>query len=481
MAYPRWLATGILLSIQLPLQAIELGDLELNSQLHQPLQAEIPFYLDEAEKIKRIKICLASQAQMTEAGITGHKSLPTIQAQRIGSVIKLSTSQVVNDPWLDFVLDISDGKQHLYQKYNLHLGSEGVAATVSGQAVQLKSKADSPQAKSEKPSINAQKPAAKASLETEHTDLTSKPTEPAKPEIKSSPELTDIGKTIALQDKVPPKHEHPALAKIAEPPATQSQSQTQTQVTAPVIPETLIASINENTQKLIEQSFNITQQRTEQLQQQINTVQAQQQQMLESNQSQHDNLNLLSLLALSSLLLGVINLAWLALRLKSSPKAEVVKTLETPTPATKKTLDEPKPKPSVTAPKTPEPEIEIDVVYTPSKPVKKREEPVIDLAAALFESDERFASNVKFSAPKPAEMLEAPLKSVSPKPVVRPLPNLETDVFSFDFANSESLADSSRELQAGSEQKLEVNPDQDKPKTKKAKATAKKKPAEAGS
>lgn len=406
MAYPRWLVTGILLSIQSPIQALELGELELISQLHQPLQAEVPFYLEDAENIKRIKIALASPAQMAEAGISGHNNLPSIQAQRIGSVIKLSSQQVVNDPWLDFVLDIYDGKQHLFQKYNLHLGSDGVAATVSGHALKLKIKANTTEESARKPSINRQDLRTdKADLKADQAPVLSKTPELAKQEAQTFPASAELGKTVALLDSVPPKHEHNSPAKTAENTSAQIQN------LVPVIPETLIASIHENTQKLIEQSFTSMQQRTEQLQIQINTVQAQQQQMLESSQAQHENLNLLSMLAIGSLLLGLVNLAWAAFRLKASPKAEPAKIILKPKTTPIKPLEEPKPKPIISAMEIPE--TESGVIYTPSKPIKKREDPVIDLAAALLESDKRFDNVMQVSPSIAAVTTATTLKSRS--------------------------------------------------------------------
>lgn len=474
MAYPRWLVTGILLSIQSPIQALELGELELISQLHQPFQAEVPFYLEDAENIKRIKIALASHAQMAEAGISGHNNLPSIQAQRIGSVIKLSSQQVLNDPWLDFVLDIYDGKQHLFQKYNLHLGSDGVAATVSGQALKLKTKADTTQESARKPSISKQDTrAAKADLKTEQAPVLSKTPEPAKQEVQAIPASAELGKTIALQDSVPPKHEHSSPSKAAENTPAQLQNP------VPAIPDTLVASIHENTQKLIEQSFNSMQQRTEQLQQQINTVQAQQQQMLESSQAQHENLNLLSMLAMGSLLLGLVNLGWAAFRLKASAKAEPAEKILAPKTTPKKPLEEPKPKPIISAMEIPE--TEAGVVYTPSKPIKKREEPVLDLAAALLESDKRFASVMQVSTSKPAAPTATPLQTVKAEPDFSPAPKLESDVFDFDFSKPELTSVSPVEVQTVADLNLDDKAGPDQPKTKKSKSSAKKKPADAGS
>lgn len=451
---PIILASG-LIGFHTPSMGIEIGNLEVNSHLNQPFHAEIPFYLDDKEKIKRIKVNLASNEQAAEAGVYWQSAMPFLRIERIGSVIKLSSPQVMREPWLDFLLDIYDGQQHHFTHYSLTLSTQGASSSFSGQTINLK------QSNSLAGRKQTVKPIKHSQLKTKQA-ITGSPIKLSQMADNLQPVIIPLPiqdqipaktvalspKTIAAQDAQQARTEFVPPKSIADQPAPEQH-----------LNKEVVTAGHENNHKQIQQSLDSIQQRSDQLQQQINTVQNQQLQMLELNQAQTNIVTYLGYAAIGSLILGLINMVVIAIRLKQpTPKSTPIRRHESITrvpvvnekPKTQSLIDD---------------EIENDdLVYTTSKPVTK-EEPLLDLAAAFTETDSTPTeqSSSLEQAPSEAETKETDI-------------SLEEE-FDFDFT-TQSEDPNFDELLQDTLESLSINSDET---IKKTKSTRKKKPADAGS
>lgn len=106
--------------------SLGIGDIKLHSTLNQNLDAEISLVLSKGDKASDIKVNLASPDKFDEAGIPWASFLSKIKFETIaganGSVIiKLSSRDVVNEPFLDFLLQVNWPKGSLYREFTVLL------------------------------------------------------------------------------------------------------------------------------------------------------------------------------------------------------------------------------------------------------------------------------------------------------------------------------------------------------------------------
>ncbi|MDD5755501.1 MAG: hypothetical protein PHN45_12235, partial [Methylococcales bacterium] len=106
-----------------PSFALGIGEMHLQSALNQTLQAEISLILSEGEKSSDFQIGFASNAKFDAAGIPWTLFLSKIKfktvTQNDKTVIKLSSTEVLKEPFLDFLLEIKSSKGTLYREFTV--------------------------------------------------------------------------------------------------------------------------------------------------------------------------------------------------------------------------------------------------------------------------------------------------------------------------------------------------------------------------
>ncbi len=103
--------------------ALGIGEMHLQSALNQNLQAEISLILSEGEKTNDLQIGLASNSKFDEAGIPWTVFLSKIKFTTTTAngktAIKLSSTEVLKEPFLDFLLEIKSSKGTLYREFTV--------------------------------------------------------------------------------------------------------------------------------------------------------------------------------------------------------------------------------------------------------------------------------------------------------------------------------------------------------------------------
>jgi pilus assembly protein FimV len=106
--------------------ALGLGEITLSSRLNQPLQAEIPLYAVRPNDVGGMKIALASAAQFRRAGVERPFYLTRINfaAEDNGDGsgrIRVSTNRPVNEPFLNFLVEVDWQTGRLVREFTLLL------------------------------------------------------------------------------------------------------------------------------------------------------------------------------------------------------------------------------------------------------------------------------------------------------------------------------------------------------------------------
>ncbi len=105
--------------------ALSLGEIKIHSALNQLLNAEIPLMLNEGEQLTQISVALASSKRHEEAGILWNAELAHVQfslpINHAKPSIKVTSTKVIKEPVLNFLLSIDSGRRHVQREFTLLL------------------------------------------------------------------------------------------------------------------------------------------------------------------------------------------------------------------------------------------------------------------------------------------------------------------------------------------------------------------------
>lgn len=121
------MASGIAFSSQL--MALGLGELTLDSALNQPLQASIELTDTKGLTEWDIKPSLASQADFDRAGVDRDFFLTSIKFNVENNKIVLTTKDAVNEPFLNFLLELNWPSGRVLREYTVLLDPPTFAET----------------------------------------------------------------------------------------------------------------------------------------------------------------------------------------------------------------------------------------------------------------------------------------------------------------------------------------------------------------
>lgn len=116
--------------------ALELGQVRVKSALGQPLLAEIPLTVANAADLRDLRAQLASAEDFAHAGIAGGRPGIALQFSIVdtgaGKLIRITSSDPVNDPYLDLLVEVDSAAGKSLREYPILLDPpESVVAPVS--------------------------------------------------------------------------------------------------------------------------------------------------------------------------------------------------------------------------------------------------------------------------------------------------------------------------------------------------------------
>jgi len=105
--------------------ALGLGDLELHSALNQPLSAEVRLLVDNPKELEGAAVVLAPSDEFVRAGIERAPVLSDLKFDIVtdkgGAMVKITSSQPIRDPFLDFVVQLQWPAGRLLREYTVLL------------------------------------------------------------------------------------------------------------------------------------------------------------------------------------------------------------------------------------------------------------------------------------------------------------------------------------------------------------------------
>jgi len=104
--------------------SMSVGDIKLHSALNQKLNAEIALSLSAGEELADVKISLASPDKFDQAGIAWSSFLSKVKFEPILKangqvVVKVTSHEVVQEPFLDFLVEVSWPKGEVFKEFTV--------------------------------------------------------------------------------------------------------------------------------------------------------------------------------------------------------------------------------------------------------------------------------------------------------------------------------------------------------------------------
>lgn len=119
------LAVSVATSYPVALNALGLGELQSSSQLNQPLNAQIELLSTNAKEVGQLRVKLASADVFNRVGIDRPAYLNSLKfrttTQNGKPVILVSSAQPVQEPFLNFLLEVSWPQGQLLKEYTILL------------------------------------------------------------------------------------------------------------------------------------------------------------------------------------------------------------------------------------------------------------------------------------------------------------------------------------------------------------------------
>lgn len=138
MTLPLLLAGALLPSM--PTYALGLGDIRLKSALNQAFNAEIDLVSATTDELATVRVALADNETFKRYGldrpaILSNFSLRVDAASAVRPIIKLSSSNVINEPFLNLLVEVSWSGGRLLREYTLFLDPPVLSSVKSEAAV----------------------------------------------------------------------------------------------------------------------------------------------------------------------------------------------------------------------------------------------------------------------------------------------------------------------------------------------------------
>ncbi|MDV2451358.1 FimV/HubP family polar landmark protein [Xanthomonas hortorum] len=122
--------------------ALGLGDIRVLSKPGQPLVAEIPVISNEPGELDNARVALASATTFARVGLERPQGLVSslqfqfAQDARGRAVIRVTSSQVVDQPAINFLIEVEWGQGRLVREYSALVDAPNTAAAIAGPSIE---------------------------------------------------------------------------------------------------------------------------------------------------------------------------------------------------------------------------------------------------------------------------------------------------------------------------------------------------------
>ncbi|WP_161959935.1 FimV/HubP family polar landmark protein [Xanthomonas arboricola] len=136
------IGTLLLMACSGAAMALGLGDIRVLSRPGQPLVAEIPVISNEPGELDNARVALASATTFARVGLERPQGLVSnlqfqfAQDARGRAVIRVTSSQAVDQPAINFLIEVEWGQGRLVREYSALVDAPNTAAAIAGPAIE---------------------------------------------------------------------------------------------------------------------------------------------------------------------------------------------------------------------------------------------------------------------------------------------------------------------------------------------------------